>query len=106
MPTSQDCDVAVTYAPVSGFPAGSVVDHITFVATGTNPANNPPPQSVPPNTASVVFKNLTPDTYTIVAQGFPASGAGWGTAVSTTITITSTATVSLQLPSALTATQP
>lgn len=106
MPTTQNAVVTVTYASQSGFPAGSIVDHITVVATASNPANSPAPQSVPPNTASVTFANLTPDVYTIVAQAFPATGAGWGTAVSTTITITSIATVSLMLPAALSASQP
>jgi hypothetical protein len=106
MSTTQNALVSVSYAAVSGFPAGSVVDHILVTATASNPANSPPSKSVAPNTASVTFTNLTPDTYTLTAQGFPASGAGYGTAVSTTITITSTAPISLQLPSSITVTQP
>ena len=106
MSTTQNALVSVTYAAVAGFPAGSAVDHILVTATAGTPANSPPAQSVAPNTPSVTFVNLAPDTYVIKAQAFPASGVGFGTAVTTTITITSTATVSLQLPSALVANQP
>jgi len=103
---TQNAVVGIVYAAVAGFPAGSAVDHITVTATGSNPANSPAPQNVPPDTAVVTFDSLAPDTYAISAQAFPASGSGYGTAVTTSITITSTATVSLSLPSTVTATQP
>ena len=106
MPTTQNALVSIAYSDVAGFPADAVVDHITVTCSGSNPANSAPAQAVPPATATVTFANLTPDTYTITAQGFPATGAGWGSPVSTTITIKSTATISLSLPATLTASQP
>ena len=106
MPTTQNAVVTIAYSDVPGFPADAAVDHITVTCAGSNPANSARAQAVPPSTATVTFANLTPDTYTISAQGFPATGAGYGTAVSTTLTIKSTATISLSLPATLTAAQP
>lgn len=105
-PTTQNAQLALTFAQTPGFPAGSAVDHITVTAVAGNPANSPPPQSVPPGTAQVTFQNLTPDTYEFSAQGFPATGPGFGNPATASLTITSTQTVSLSLPSALSATQP
>lgn len=106
MSATQNAVAAITYAAQGGFPAGSVVDHILVTCTAHTPANSPPSQTVPPATATVTFVNLTPDTYVVAAQAFPATGTGFGTAVQASITITSTATVSLSLPSAVALSQP
>lgn len=104
MSTTQNAVLDITLGAFTA-PTGSVVDHITIVATAATPANSPPNQSVPPSTTTVTFSNLTPDTYTFTAQAFPASGPGFGSAVSTTLVVTGT-TVTLQIPVAITATQP
>jgi len=98
-----NANIAISYTDVPGFPAGSVVDHIIVTVVGT--ANTlPNMQAVPPGTASVSF-DLAADDYTVSAQGFPATGPGFGLAVSTTFTITAAATISLSLPASLAATQ-
>jgi hypothetical protein len=104
MSTTQDADLSLTYGPFTA-PAGSVVDHIVVTATASVPANSPPPQNIAPRTATVTFSNLTPDTYTFTAQAADASGNLFGTPATTTLAITAT-TVTLQVPSAITATQP
>lgn len=96
--------VSVSYAVVDGFPPGSVVDHILVTCVGASTGAQPS-QTVPPGTTTATFTALAPDTYTFTAQGFPAAGAGFGTAVSTTLTVTAPATVSLNLPSTLSAAQ-
>jgi hypothetical protein len=107
MSTTQNAAVAVNYAPVPGFPAGSAVDHILVTATASNPANSPAPQSVAPDTSEVTFANLAPDTYVFTAQAMPATGAGFGSPVaSAPLTIVAPATVSLSLPQAVSASQP
>lgn len=105
MSTTQNAALSVTYTSFSA-PAGSVVDHITFSAVASNPANNPPSQNVPPETASVTFGNLNPDTYTFSAQAFSSGGEGFGTLATVTLTVVSTAPVILSVPGTLTATQP
>jgi hypothetical protein len=104
MPTTQNAQLTIAYVPFSA-PPGSVVDHVTVAATASNPANNPPAQSVPGDTTSVTFTNLTPDTYTFVVQAFPQSGPGFGSPVQATLVITGTS-VTLQIPGTLDATQP
>ena len=104
MSTTQNAVLTIGYVSFTA-PTGSVVDHITIVATAANPANNPPAQSVPPGTTSVTFSNLTPDTYTFTCQAFPSVGPGFGSAVSATLVVTGT-TVTLQIPGTLDATQP
>lgn len=106
MSSTQSAVVNIAYAPVAGFPAGSAVATVDVTAVAANPANSPADQSVAPETPTVTFLNLQPDTYTISAQAFDANGNGFGSPVSVTITITSVATVSLNLPSAVTASQP
>jgi hypothetical protein len=103
MSTTQNGVLAISYVSFVA-PAGSVVDHILVTAKAAV-VSSPPSQSVPPGTTTVTFSNLTPDTYTFTAQAFPASGAGYGTAVSTTLVVTGT-TVTLQVPGTLVATQP
>jgi hypothetical protein len=103
--TTQNALVGIAYGDLTAA-AGSVVDHVLVTATASNPANSPASQSVAPGTATVTFASLNPDTYTITAQAFPASGAGFGTPVSTTIAITAVATVTLSVPTSLSATQP
>lgn len=106
-PTTQNAALALVYADQAGFPAGSVVDHITVTATAANPANSPAPQSVPPGTVQVTFPNLAPDDYTFTAQAFPATGPGFGSPATASLTIVGVSqTVSLSLPATLSASQP
>lgn len=95
--------VSVQYSPVPGFPAGSVVDHIAAAITGSNPANSMS-QNVPPGTGSVVFTNVTADSYTFSISAVDASGNTFGTPVTGTFTATDT-TVTLSLPSSATVAQ-
>jgi len=89
----------VSYSDVAGFPAGSVVDHV--VVTATEAAGASLTQSVAPGTASVTF-DLTPGTWDISAQGFPAVGAGFGKpAVLSGFVVAVPVTVTLSLPSAI-----
>ena len=95
--------LAILYSLVPGFPAGSVVAHISASITGAvTPVIT---QSVPPDTASITFANVPADTYTFSVAAMDASGNTFGTAVTGTFTITAPATVSLNLPSSVTASQ-
>lgn len=93
---------AVAYSPVAGFPAGSKVDHIAVSITGSTPANSMN-QNVAPDTASVVFNNVTADTYSFSVSAVDAAGNTFGTPVTGTFTAVDT-TVTLSLPSAATVT--
>ena len=93
----------LVYSDVTGFPTGSVVDHILVTLTGTNSVNNQS-QSVAPSTATVTFSTVAADTYTVSAQAFPATGAGYGTAVvSAPVTSTGPVTITLSLPASVSA---
>ena len=92
--------LAITYAEVPGFPAGSVVDHIVATVTGAASSS----QSVAPGTSSVSF-SLAAGSYTFSVQAADASGAFFGSPVTGSFTITAPATVSLSLPASVTATQ-
>ena len=96
--------VAVTYTPVPGFPAGSAVASILASITGANPANSMS-QSVAPGTASIVFTNVTADSYSFSISGVDANGNVFGTPVTGTFVATGATTVTLNLPSAATVTQ-
>lgn len=95
---------AVTYSPVPGFPAGSVVVNIVATITGTNPANNQT-QTVAPNTASIVFANVVADTYQYSVAATDQAGNVFGTPVTGTFTATDNATVTLSIPASATVTQ-
>lgn len=95
--------LAVGYAQVPGFPAGSVVASI--LATLTGAVTPSVTQSVPPDTASITFANVPADTYTIIVAGQDASGNTFGTPVTGSFTIAAPATVSLSLPASVSATQ-
>lgn len=88
---------ALTYADVPGFPAGSVVDHVSVSVSGAADAK----QDVPAGTASVDF-DLDAGDYVASAQAFDAAGNGLGTAVSAKFTIDAPQTVSLSLPASVT----
>jgi hypothetical protein len=93
---------SVVYADVPGYPEGSVVDHILVTLTASGNAANSQSASVAPGTASVSFDNVQPDTYTASVQAFPATGAGYGTAVaSNSIMVAAPVTVTLSLPASL-----
>ena len=95
--------LAIAYADVPGFPAGSVVAHISASITGAvTPVVN---QIVLPGTASITFANVPADTYSFSVAGVDASGNVFGTAVTGSFTITAPATVTLSLPSTVTASQ-
>jgi hypothetical protein len=100
---AQNATCTITYALVPGFPAGSVIDHIKVTCVGATTGSTTTPLQLAPGAATAVFASLAPDTYTFTAQGFPATGAGFGTAVSATLTISTAATVSLSLPASMTA---
>jgi hypothetical protein len=100
--------LTVAYAPVAGFPAGSVVASILATITGANPANSQS-QSVAPGTASVVFNNVVDDNYSLTVEGVDASGNVFGTPATGTFTAGAggggTGTVSLNLPASATVAQ-
>jgi hypothetical protein len=94
-----DVTGSVSYSDVPGFPEGSVVDHVLVTLTGTDPANTQS-QTVAPGTTSVTFASVAPDTYTVSAQAFPATGAGYGVAaVSNSVVVSAPVTVTLSIPS-------
>jgi hypothetical protein len=91
---------SISYAPVEGFPVGSVVDHIVVTITGANtPAQT---QNVAPGTGVVDFANVPADSYGFSVAAVDAAGNTFGTAVTGTFTITAPQTVTLSLPSAVT----
>lgn len=94
----------ISYAPVGGFPAGAAVDHILVSLTGSNTANSQH-QSVPSDTAAVLFANVAADSYTTSVQAYNTAGAALGVEVTGTLTVTAPATISLQLPATATFTQ-
>lgn len=98
--------LTITYAKTSGFPAGSVVDHIAVSITDTTAV---PPTSVtqnlPPDTGSATFVNVAPGSYTFSVSGQDVTGAVFGTPVTGTFTITAPATVTLSLPATASAAQ-
>lgn len=98
-----DLNLAVVYADVTGFPAGSAVANIVATITGSDGVAHS--QTVPAGTASVTFPAVAADTYAVSVAGVDASGATLGTPATGSITITAPATVTLSLPSTVTATQ-
>jgi hypothetical protein len=98
VPIMSDLVTTVAYADVPGFPDGSAVDHVLVTLTEAGGAVLS--QSVAPGTASVSFLAVGPGTYTASVQAFPATGAGYGSAVvSNPITVAAPVTVTLSLPS-------
>lgn len=96
-------NLAVTYAPVDGFPAGASVAGI--VATLTDASGVSVSQTVAVDAAAVVFADVAAGDYTFSVAAVDASGAVYGTAVPGSFSITAPATVSLSLPSAVVASQ-
>ena len=96
--------LAIVYAPVPGFPAGSVVATIAATLVGTI-STTPITQTATPGTADITFANLAADNYTYSVAGEDASGNIFGSPVQGSFTITTPATVTLTLPSAVTMTQ-
>lgn len=102
-PTMATLTSAISYADTPGFPAGSSVDHVLVNLVDAGSGTVVASQSVAPGTGSVSFANIAPGTYTANAQAFPASGAGYGSAVvSAPFTVAAPVTVTLSLPSAVT----
>ena len=98
--------LAVAYAPVPGFPAGTTVASISATITGQAAGNTTPIlQTGAPGVSSIEFVNVVPDTYTYSVVAVTADGNPLGTAVTGTFTITAPTTVSLSLPSAVSVTQ-
>jgi hypothetical protein len=100
---AQNATCTITYASVAGFPAGSVVDHIKVTCVGAVTGATTTTLQLAPGAPTAVFSSLAADTYTFTAQGFPLSGAGFGTAVTATLVVGAGATVSLSLPASMTA---
>jgi len=101
-------DLAISYADVSGFPAGSAVAAIQATVTGTAAGNTTPiVQSVAPGTASVVFALTVADTYTysVVAVDSATPPNEYGSPVTGSFAITAPATVTLSIPATVTASQ-
>ena len=97
--------LSIVYAPVPGFPAGSVVANILATITGSAAGSTPIVQTGAPGATSIEFANVAADTYTYSVSGEDASGNTYGTAVTGTFTITAPATVTLSLPSSVTVAQ-
>jgi hypothetical protein len=101
-----NADLAVTYADVPGFPAGSVVAEIVATLTGSAPGNTTPMElSQPPGSAEFSFFNVQADTYAFSIEGLDAKGDTFGTPVTGSVTITGPTTVTLSLPASATASQ-
>jgi len=101
-------DLAVIYANIPGFPAGSVVAVIQATVTGTAAGNTTPiVQTGAPGVASLVFPLTVADTYTYSVAALDASSPPntFGTPVTGTFAITAPATVTLSLPSTVSASQ-
>ena len=92
---------SISYSPVPGFPAESVVDHIVVAITGSNPANSMN-QNVAPGATTAVFNNVSADSYTFSISAVDASGNTFGTPVTGSFTVTAAQPVTLSLPSAAT----
>ena len=101
-------NLAVTYAAVAGFPAGSVVASYVATVTGTAAGNTTPiVQSVAAASApaSFVFPLTVADTYSYSVSGQDANGNTFGTPITGSFAITAPATVSLSLPATVAASQ-
>ena len=97
-------NLAVTYAEVPGFPAGSAVASYVAVVTGAAAGNTTPVVQTYPAAsapASFVFPLSVADTYTYSISGQDASGNTFGAPVTGSFAITAPATISLNLPSAV-----
>ena len=90
--------MAIVYADVANFPAGSVVANIVATVTGSAA---PVSQTVPPGTSSISF-DLPPDTYNFSVAGVDASNNIFGTPVTGSFVIAAPNTVTLSLPSTVT----
>lgn len=107
MSNTQNVIATIVYGDVPGFPAGTVLDHITATLTGSTAGAVPISQTVPPATANVTFASVPPDTYTYSVQGIDAGGNALGTAVTGSFTVgTPDQTVTLSLPASATLVQP
>jgi hypothetical protein len=100
-------DLAISYAPVPGFPAGSAVAGIQVTVTGSLPGSVPIVQTVAPFTLNVDFPLTVADTYTYSVQAVDAATPPdtFGDAVTGSFTITAPVTVTLTLPSSVVASQ-
>lgn len=100
-------NLAVSYAPVPGFPAGSVVAAIQVTVVGSLPGSAPVVQSVAPGTSEVTFALTVADTYTysVVAVDAAVPPDTFGDAVTGSFVIVAPATVTLALPSGVVASQ-
>ncbi|MGO9596866.1 MAG: hypothetical protein ACLP7Q_02470 [Isosphaeraceae bacterium] len=101
-------DLAVAYAQVPGFPAGSVVAGIVATIVGTAAGNTTPvTQQVPPTTNDTAFSFAVTvaDTYNYSVYAVDAAGNTFGTPVTGSFAVLAPATVILTLPSAVTASQ-
>jgi hypothetical protein len=100
--------LAVAYAPVSGFPAGSAVNVIQATVTGTAAGNTTPiVQTAPDGTGAFTFPLTVADTYTYTVEALDASTPPntYGTPVTGSFVVTAPTTVTLTLPSTVTASQ-
>lgn len=86
---------AITYGDVAGFPAGSVVDHVSVVITGG--VNGPVTQNVAPGTSSVSF-DLDAGNYDFSVSAQDASNANLGSPVTGSFVVAAPQLVTLSLP--------
>ena len=94
--------LAVSYADVPGFPAGSAVANVVASISGASSVS----QTVPPGTAAVTFADLPAGDYSYSVSAVDASGAVLGTPVTGTFTVAVVdTTVTLSLPSTVGVTQ-
>lgn len=100
--------LAISYAPVDGFPAGSAVAGIQITVVGSAPGNTTPiVQTVSPGTDIVSFPLAVADTYSYSIEGVDAATPPntFGSPVVGSFAITAPATVTLTLPSSAVASQ-
>ena len=108
MSQTQNGVVAITYGAFVN-PAGTQVQEVVVSATGTATGNTTPvTQNVTVGTTPVTFNNLPPDTYTFSAQAIDTAGnpVGPPAVASFVITTASSGGVTVQIPTALSVSQP
>lgn len=96
-----NASLAISYSPVGGFPAGTVLDHIRVTITGNStPAQS---QSVAPGVSPVVFANVPADTYSYQVDAVDGNGATL-TSRTGSFVVSAPTTVTLNLPSGVSVT--
>lgn len=97
-----NASLAIVYALVPGFPAGTVLNHIRVTITGASTAAQS--QTVPPGNSPVVFPSLPADTYTYAVDSIDGNSNVLASKTGSFVVAGAPATISLGLPSTVTVT--